>query len=151
MTTNRMGLEQTLSDEVVAAVATLNHLGYAWQGGEQWKPPVGLPPPYINDDRAELEAYRKASKEPVAYIGVNMLNDMRDESRQSGRVWINDIGGGECIPLYAAPPIQDIAVPDEVTFEQAMLEVHGLSPAEAFQKAWNKLRGKILKSVTNEP
>lgn len=51
----------------------------------------------------ELLAGRKA--EPVAYIGINMLKDMRDECRQSGRVWINDTGLGDCIPLYTAPPV----------------------------------------------
>jgi hypothetical protein len=48
-----------------AAVATLEHHGFTWNGGEQWKPPLGLPPAFISNDRAELEQYRKAEGEPV--------------------------------------------------------------------------------------
>jgi hypothetical protein len=44
-----------------AAVATLEHHGFTWNGGEQWKPPLGLPPAFISNDRAELEQYRKAA------------------------------------------------------------------------------------------
>jgi hypothetical protein len=48
-----------------AAVATLEHHGFTWNGGEQWKPPLGLPPAFISNDRAELEQYRKAAGEKV--------------------------------------------------------------------------------------
>lgn len=33
-----------------SAVETLKSLGYIWNGGEQWKPPVGKAPSYITDD-----------------------------------------------------------------------------------------------------
>lgn len=33
-----------------SAVKTLESLGYVWNGGEQWKPPVGKAPSYITDD-----------------------------------------------------------------------------------------------------
>lgn len=36
--------------------------------------------------------------------------------------------------FYAAPPAQPVAVPDEITFEQAILEAKRLSPAEAYMK-----------------
>lgn len=32
--------------EVAAAVRTLRHLGYIYDGGEQWKPPLGLRPSF---------------------------------------------------------------------------------------------------------
>lgn len=35
-----------------AACRTLDHLGYTWEGGELWKPPLGpLPPRFTNDAR----------------------------------------------------------------------------------------------------
>lgn len=33
-----------------AAQATLQHLGYTYHGGEQWKPPLGKPPAYLTWD-----------------------------------------------------------------------------------------------------
>lgn len=111
----------------------------------------------------ELLVYRKASKQVVAYIGVNMLADMRDESRQSGRVWINDIGAGECIPLYAVPPLQAVTVPDEMTPEmmravQLNSELGAYATSNLcgayslFDEFWRvACRAAMLKSVTNEP
>lgn len=111
MTTNRMGLEQTLSDGELTVITDTDHV----QCGD------------AAAMARELLAYRKASKEPVAYIGVNMLNDMRDENRQSGRVWINDIGSGECIPLYASPQLQTVTVPDDPTDDERLMEIEGIS------------------------
>lgn len=51
-----------------AAVATLEHHGFTWHGGEQWKPPLGLPPEFVSNDRAELQEYRKAEGVPVAWM-----------------------------------------------------------------------------------
>ncbi|EAV2866101.1 hypothetical protein EZ472_17305 [Salmonella enterica] len=47
---------------------------------------------------ASLEA------EPIGYIHVKALNDMRDRSSLLGRVWVDDTGSGDCVPLYATPP-----------------------------------------------
>lgn len=33
-----------------SAVKTLESLGYVWNGGEQWKPPIGNAPSYITDE-----------------------------------------------------------------------------------------------------
>jgi hypothetical protein len=33
-----------------AAQVTLQHLGYTYHGGEQWKPPLGKPPAYLTWD-----------------------------------------------------------------------------------------------------
>ena len=40
-----------------SAVSTLRRLGYEWRGGEQWSPPIGPPPAWVNepkDPHAEL-------------------------------------------------------------------------------------------------
>lgn len=136
MTTNRMGLEQTLSDGELTVITGTDHV----QCGD------------AAAMARELLAYRKAGSEPVAYIDDLELNRIKGVDSGVIRTPIYGPGYQDAhIPLYAAPPLA-VTVPDEVTFEQAMLEVHGrLSPAEAFQKAWNHLRGEMLKSVTNEP
>lgn len=45
-----------------AAVATLESHGFTWAGGQFWKPPLGLPPAYVSNERAELENYRNAQQ-----------------------------------------------------------------------------------------
>ncbi|EHE4380872.1 hypothetical protein JM237_002924 [Salmonella enterica] len=47
---------------------------------------------------------------PEGYIHVKALNDMRDRSSLLGRVWVDDTGSGDCVPLYATPPAP--VVPD---------------------------------------
>lgn len=46
------------ASEASAAIATLQHLGYAYCGGEHWKPPIGKKPDFdlINTLRAERDA-----------------------------------------------------------------------------------------------
>lgn len=53
--------EDGMESKRKAAVATLEHHGFTWHGGEQWKPPLGLPPAFASNDRAELQEYRKAA------------------------------------------------------------------------------------------
>ena len=143
MTTNRMGLEQ-LSDarlEILRDTFRIN----AKLCGDDFEA-KGYEDSALAMD--ELLARRKVSKEPVAWVRYcsdgtidgPLMNYQVEDCRKS--TWT---------PLYAAPQLPAVPVPDDITFEQAMLEVHGLSPAEAFQKAWNKLRGAMLKSATNEP
>ncbi|MFP2514015.1 hypothetical protein [Buttiauxella agrestis] len=145
MITNRMGLEQTLSDERLEEVANIGSTEH-----------MAFPPSHAQCAAMarELLAYRKASKEPVAWTDEVELRGVEKDG--CGYLFkANPItphaDPRRVIMLYTAPPIQVATVPDEVTFDQAMLEVHGLSPAEAFQKAWSHLRESILKSVTNEP
>ena len=145
MTTNRMGLEQALSDERLEMFIR-QPIDNGLTRGEQM------------ELVREALSRRKASKEPVAYadpIALQGFSNFRKHPGSDiiirGREWMWAKADSGLLPLYAAPPLQAGKVPDEVTFEQAMLEVHGLSPAEAFQKAWNKLRGEMLKSVTNDP
>lgn len=44
-----------------AAIATLEHLGYTWHGGEMWKPPLGPVPDFSLIDRlhAEIDALKE--------------------------------------------------------------------------------------------
>lgn len=134
MTTNRMGLEQTLSDERLEDLAKGQYF-FARGAYEE-----------AQSMARELLAYRKASKDPVA--DVVAWNKPGEERKCDIRWRRFDVAPG---PLFEAPPLQSVTVQDEVTFDQAMLMAYGLTPAEAFQKAWNHLRGKILESVTNEP
>ncbi|TDX14590.1 hypothetical protein EDF88_3907 [Buttiauxella sp. BIGb0552] len=147
MTTNRMGLEQTLSDDnlkdlsaflMESYTGSLDTLRYA----------------YAAEAINELLACRKASKDPAYFINKVTYGDdveLRIYCYELDAMKSKDDFGGVVIPLYAAPPLQAVTVPDEVTFEQARLMAYGLTPAEAFQKAWSHLRGIILKSATNEP
>ena len=155
MTTNRMGLEQTLSDEAAAAVATLNHLGYTWQGGKQWKPPVGLPPS-INDDRAELEAYRKAAGGLVAWEStttcyVKYVTDKRYQGfSDQVKQWYKPYKCSNC----AALPLQAVTVPDEIAggFESIANKYQTtIEQAQFIVAGWNACCAAMLKSVTNEP
>lgn len=60
-----------LTPELKAAIATLKHLRYTWTGGEQWRPPRGLPPESITGID-----YKKLV-ENIAYImhgSVNYIN-----------------------------------------------------------------------------
>ena len=64
-------------------------------------------------------------QEPVAWIGVNMLKDMQDECRQSGRVWVDDTGLGNCTPLYAAPQLPQPA-PEEIAMQNFRAAMEGI-------------------------
>ena len=82
----------------------------------------------------ELLALRKAGQEPVIEVSEG---DVLSEIFAPGT------------KLYAAPqlPQPALAAPKEITFEQAMLEVRGLSPAEAYQKAWNRRAATLQGAV----
>lgn len=165
MTTNRMGLEQ---EDDYGLSAQLEALEAMIEPGDTENQQLiclllelkrrRATAALDEAQRAELLAYRKASKEPVAYadpIALQGFSNFREHPGSDinirGREWMWSNADSGLLPLYAAPPLQAVTVPDEVTFDQAMLMAYGLTPAEAFQKAWSHLRGIILKSVTNEP
>jgi hypothetical protein len=88
----------------------------------------------------ELLALREASKQVVAWTEKCEITNM-----QATGLYLRgfpDNSQGRDIPLYTAS--QPAVVPDEVTFEQAMMESYKLSPAEAYQKAWNACLAVIL-------
>jgi hypothetical protein len=61
-----MSYNDHLSDDIprmVAATRTLAHLGYTYEGGEQWKPPLKealLPPPVSDYQRGHMAGYKWA-------------------------------------------------------------------------------------------
>lgn len=97
MTTNRMGLEQedTLTDERI----------------EQFiRQPMdnGLARSEQMELAREIQARREASKEPIVFI-----RDDDAKSLKSGDVAVMVPNNSYCkIPIYAAPPIQAVTVPD---------------------------------------
>ncbi|UXY12035.1 hypothetical protein N7922_05775 [Kosakonia sp. ML.JS2a] len=49
-----------------AAVATLESMGYTWNGGQLWKPPIGKAPAYITGEEAEpVSATRVATPQSM--------------------------------------------------------------------------------------
>ncbi|MGU3413752.1 hypothetical protein ACLBW0_08560 [Enterobacteriaceae bacterium C34A] len=90
-----------------AAVTTLESHGFTWNGGEQWKPPLGLPPAFISNDRAELQEYRKAASEAVAWLWSHRkhasevtLTRPEDDERAEPGLW----SGWTCQPLAPVRP-----------------------------------------------
>ena len=75
---------------------------------------------------AELESLTASmEQEPVAWIGVNMLKGMQDECRQSGRVWVDDTGLGNCTPLYAATQLPH-PEPEEIAMQNFRAAMEGI-------------------------
>ncbi|WP_052058945.1 hypothetical protein [Pectobacterium brasiliense] len=115
-------------------------------------------PPITSAEREELQRYRAAIDKPIGEVDqdngsvtwftavpagalvysippqplVSMLGeiDMAELRRE-----VENVSRGQIIVTKAAPPLP--VVPDEITYEQACLEVSGLSPAEAYMKAWS--------------
>jgi len=140
MTTNRMGLEQTLSDGELTVITDTDHV----QRGD------------AAAMARELLAYRKAGSEPVAYIDDLELN--RIKGGDSGVIRTPIYGPGyqdAYIPLYAAPPPQAVTVPDEMTIRDACKFVQDMrifdDVSVIVMRTWNACRAAMLKSVTNEP
>lgn len=141
MTTNRMGL----TPEQAANSLTDNDLENA----------INL----ANNDTLgnvfrELLAYRKASKEPVAWVRYcsdgtidgPLMNYQVEDCRKS--TWT---------PLYAAPPLQAVTVPDAIEPDYDVIK--GILPTSNPDEyacciaadMWNACRNAMLKSATNEP
>lgn len=87
-----------------------------------------------------LQLLASMEQEQVAYIGANMLNGMQDECRQSGRVWINDTGLGNCIPLYAVPRLPQPAVQDKATWRDAPVNSENVD----WDAGWNACCSAML-------
>lgn len=62
-----------------AAVATLESHGFTWSGGKFWKPPLGLPPAYVSNERAELENYRNAQQVVLGEKVIGTFNAEKNE------------------------------------------------------------------------
>ena len=114
-------------------------------------------------ERAELLAYRKASKEPVA--DVVAWNKPGEERKCDIRLRRFDVAPG---PLFAAPPLQAVTVLDDMRnrlkaegIAELLRDALGYAPLttkqwEVLANNWHQtfvgLSGDAtLKSVTNEP
>ncbi|TDN54963.1 hypothetical protein EC843_1011022 [Buttiauxella sp. JUb87] len=155
MTTNRMGLEQVLSDERLEEVANIGSVDQ-----------MAFPPSHTQCAAMarELLAYRKASKEPIGEVCLGEYDD--SGSHPDARVvclhshadWNNFTDG---FKLFSTPPPQAVPVPDEWTDAQCLEFL-----TVAFRH--NRIKGDIEfndirlgvkmandyrppKSVTNEP
>ena len=128
MTTNRMGLEQTLSDEQLEELITELELCGIY--GRQVRA------------LAELQEFRKASKGAVA--DVVAWNKPGEERKCDIRWRRFDVAPG---PLFEAPPLQAVTVPDKATWRDAPVNSENVDWAAG----WNACRALMLKSVTNEP
>lgn len=134
MTTNRMGLEQTLSDERLEQISN----------------------EAVSAERIamarELLAYLKVSNEPVA--DVVAWNKPGEERKCDIRWRRFDVAPG---PLYEAPPLQAVTVPDAI--EPDCDVIKGILPTSNPDEyacciaadMWNACRNAMLKSVTNGP
>ena len=160
MTTNSMGLEQTLSDERLELYANDKRMCN------------------VNDEiremARELLAYRKASKEPVAYADPKALSGFSNfrehpsgDINIKGREWMWANADSGLLPLFAAPPIQAVTVPDDKQLRALFdawfasdcsfdcspdaTEEDNIAWRESYWYVWRRCCAAMLKSVTNEP
>ena len=110
MTANRMGLEQTLSDERLEDLAKGQYF-FARGAYEEAQAMA-----------RELLAYRKASKKAVT--DVVAWNKPGEERKCDIRWRRFDVAPG---PLYEAPPLLAVTVPDEPTDDERLMEIEGVS------------------------
>lgn len=118
----------------LAAVETLRGLGYAWNGGQLWKPPIGLPPSYINNDRAELDAYRKASKEPVAEVVAWSHSEKTGRNCDVRLLQFNLKPG----LLYAGPALPTLCIPPVS------------KGVDHYSQGWNACRTAMIQRLTED-
>ena len=141
-----MGLEQTLSDERLEDLAKGQYF-FARGAYEEAQAMA-----------RELLAYRKASRKPVA--DVVAWNKPGEERKCDIRWRRFDVAPG---PLFAAPQLQAVTVPDEMTPEmmravQLNSELGAYAASnlcgayDLFAEFWKiACSAATLKSVTNEP
>lgn len=96
---------------------------------------------------SELQEYRKASKEPVAWIiGEQEIKDFM-RGYEAFIVRGDDVCTSEpSIKLYAAPPLQAVTVPDEQTWEELCIDNPEMTMGDAIIRAasWNACRAAML-------
>lgn len=150
MTTNRMGLtpemaleisNERIDDEALAELIEFRRgsLDYHVKQGNKTQAFMhGM----VLSALRELLAYRKDSSEPVA--DAVAWNKTGEERKCDIRWRRFDVAPG---PLFAAPPLQAVTVPDKATWRDAPVNSENVDWAAG----WNACRTVMLKSVTNEP
>ncbi|WP_413499222.1 hypothetical protein [Buttiauxella gaviniae] len=111
MTTNR-GLEQTLSDERLELFIS-KPLDNGLTRGEQM------------ELAREALARRKASKEVYGYVNKAVFEMTGSVGLSNDHEHCAD--SPSYIPLYAAPPLQAVTVPDGTTDDERLMEIEGIS------------------------
>lgn len=127
MTTNRMGLEQALSDGELTVITDTDHV----QCGD------------AAAMARELLAYRKASREPIYQLRDWHWYD--EEKHIYDEVTSN---GGEGRIVYAAPPIQAAMVSDEIPEinrdGRDCYTKDGVRYSANYANGWNACRAAML-------
>lgn len=150
---NRMGLEQALSDEQLEAmIGGLIMSKIAAQQTQSFTPSFAEQNELQIAALRELLAYRKASK--VAVADAVAWNKPGEERKCDIRWRRFDVAPG---PLYEAPPLQAVTVPDAIEPDYDVIK--GILPTSNPDEyacciaadMWNTCRNAMLKSVTNEP
>ncbi len=164
---------ERLFAESQAAVRTLQFLGYTYHGGEQWKPPLGKRPAWLdsqpqpqasaNKPTAEwlhekhIEWIREDTEEPfVDFLHrtwpeapkpqaepVAWFVDYPDEMRLGRFFTTGPVAGARNTPLYAAPQPQ-VSAEDVALVDEVMSFAVW---AGGHREAWQRLRAKILAQV----
>lgn len=90
---------------------------------------------------AELQEYRKASSEPVAYIfkhpAGKLFWSLTDESNKDR---------DDVFPVHSVPPAP-VSVPDVISITRAKDKVINPNNAEAFSQGWNACRSAMLRGA----
>ena len=60
-----------------SAVKTLESLGYVWNGGEQWKPPIGNTPSYITTDEIDDTVTQRGERYGLFADGAVIMQDLK--------------------------------------------------------------------------
>jgi len=63
-----------------AAVKTLERMGYAWNGGRLWKPPIGPTPDFMDTDAPTAEAQEEVDMPRVFEMMARRLEEVLEEN-----------------------------------------------------------------------
>ncbi|MDX6914731.1 hypothetical protein R9X49_06375 [Pectobacterium carotovorum] len=165
-----LGIQPTELQEMVsrllASESTLQRLNYTYNGGVEWKPPVGSQPNFslldakqARIDELETQLAELHNQEPFAW--ARRLIRIKDGGIESYRITQTKTENSEGIlyrneiePLYKRPvppaASQPYTVPDAINGGYSdILEsgaVDGLTRSESYAKGWNDCRTAILRS-----
>lgn len=79
--------------KLLAALRTVEALGYTYNGAEMWKPPIGKAPAYITDDTPEAEQMKGGGDEIIAYS----LDEHKRQSAEFKRLRAQGIDAVEAL------------------------------------------------------